>query len=147
VLDSLFGINDTVYLHKPEKTIAGCYAVIAIDSVGNRSAFSNVICITPATCSKYEIPNVFTPNNDEYNQFLKPKPDYTSIDHIDMKIYDRWGREVFKTNDPEINWNGEDSFTHQPCSDGAYFYVCDVYENGLCGVVKYTLRGSVTILR
>jgi gliding motility-associated-like protein len=147
LLDSLFGINDTVYLHKPDKTIAGCYAVVAIDSVGNKSLFSNITCINTKRCSKYEIPNVFTPNDDEYNQLLKPKPKYTSIDHIDMKIFDRWGREVFTTNDPEINWNGKENLTDQPCSDGAYFYVCDVYENSLCGVTKYTLHGSVTILR
>jgi gliding motility-associated-like protein len=147
LLDSLFGINDTVYLHKPVNTIAGCYAVIAIDSVGNKSTLSNIVCINTGRCNKYEVPNVFTPNDDEYNQLLKPKPKYTSIDHIDMKIFDRWGREVFKTNDPEINWNGKENLTDQPCSDGAYFYVCDVYENSLCGVTKYTLRGSVTILR
>jgi gliding motility-associated-like protein len=90
---------------------------------------------------------VFTPNDDEYNQLFQPKPNFTSIDHIDMKIYDRWGKEVFKTTDPRINWDGKDSFTKQPCSDGAYFYVCDVYENNLCDVSKYTLRGTITILR
>jgi gliding motility-associated-like protein len=147
LIDSVSGIDDTIYRHKPDLTIAGCYGVIAMDSVGNKSRFSNTVCINTDRCHKYEIPNVFTPNGDDYNQFLKPKPNYTSVDHIDMTIFDRWGREVFTTNDADINWDGKDKTTHQMCSDGAYFYICDVYENSLCGSVKHTLRGSVTILR
>jgi len=147
LIDSVSGIDDTTYVHKPNLTIAGCYAVIAMDSVGNKSEFSNTVCINIDRCSIYEIPNVFTPNGDDYNQLLKPKPGYTSVDHIDMTILDRWGREVFSTNEPGINWDGNDKTTNQACSDGAYFYVCDVYENSLCGTVKRTLKGSVTILR
>jgi len=147
LIDSLTGIDDTTYLHKPNLTIAGCYAVISMDSVGNKSEFSNTVCINFDRCSIYEIPNVFTPNGDDYNELLNPKPNYTSVDHIDMTISDRWGREVFSTNDPMINWDGKDKTTQQMCSDGAYFYICDVYENGLCGTVKRTLKGSVTILR
>jgi gliding motility-associated-like protein len=147
LIDSVSGIDDTTYLHKPSLTIAGCYAVIAMDSVGNKSGFSNTVCINIDRCSIYEIPNVFTPNGDDYNQLLRPKPGYTSVDHIDMTILDRWGREVFSTNEPGINWDGNDKTTNQACSDGAYFYVCDVYENSLCGTVKRTLKGSVTILR
>ena len=51
------------------------------------------------------------------------------------------------TGDPDIKWDGTDMTTHQSCSDGVYFYLCDVYENSLCGVVKRTLKGTVTILR
>jgi gliding motility-associated-like protein len=147
LIDSVTGINNTTYLHRPDFTIAGCYAVIAIDSAGNKSEFSNTVCVDISQCAIYEIPNIFTPNGDDYNPVLKPKPNFTSVDHIDMKIFDRWGREVFSTSDPEINWDGNDMTTGQMCSDGAYFYVCDVYENGLCGTAKRTLRGTVTILR
>jgi gliding motility-associated-like protein len=147
MIDSLAGINDTTYIHKPDLTITGCYAVVAVDSVGNRSGFSNIECITLERCTMYEIPNVFTPNGDEYNELLKPLPGYTSVDHIDLQILDRWGREVFTTSDPEIKWDGKDKTTGQNCSDGAYFYVCNVYLNDLCGLVTKTLKGSVTILR
>ncbi|MEI6899943.1 MAG: gliding motility-associated C-terminal domain-containing protein, partial [Bacteroidota bacterium] len=146
LLDSVYGINDTTYLHKPLNTIAACYAVMAVDSVGNRSRMSDTVCITVDSCSQYQIPNVFTPNGDEYNQLLIPKK-YTSVDHISLEIIDRWGRSVFKTNDPAIRWDGTDMTTHQPCSDGTYFYLCDVYENSLCGTVKRTLKGTITILR
>ncbi len=36
LLDSVSGIDDTIYRHKPDLTIAGCYGVVAMDSVGNK---------------------------------------------------------------------------------------------------------------
>lgn len=146
VLDSVYGKNDTTYTHQPPNTIAGCYGVVAVDSVGNRSAMSNVACINIDRCSLFWIPNLFTPNGDTYNEMLVPGA-YTSVDHIELDIRDRWGRQVFTTNDPQIRWDGNDATTGQACSDGVYFYVCDVYENSLCGMVKRVLKGTVTILR
>jgi gliding motility-associated-like protein len=64
-----------------------------------------------------------------------------------MKIFDRWGKEVYVTSDPEINWDGRDKNTHLPCSDGVYYYVCEVYVIALCGNQKMILKGAVTILR
>ena len=64
-----------------------------------------------------------------------------------MQIFDRWGKEVFETRDPDINWDGKDRTTHQLCSDGTYFYICDVFEITLAGIVKRNLRGSVTLLK
>jgi gliding motility-associated-like protein len=146
LLDSVFGRLDTIYEHFPPNTIAGCYAVVAIDSVGNRSGYSNTSCININRCSLYQIPNVFTPNGDGYNDLLIPRS-YTSVDHIELDIRDRWGRQVFTSTDPAILWNGTDMTTGQACSDGAYFYVCDVYENTLCGMSRRVLKGTVTILR
>ena len=144
--DSISNPFDTVYLHKPDLTIAGCYAVVAIDSVGNRSAFSNIVCVDYTNCPVYTLPNVFTPNGDGKNDLLRPFP-YTSVDHINLTLFDRWGKKVFETNDPDINWDGKDLTTGQPCSDGVYFYVCDVFEITLTGLFQRTLKGSVTILR
>jgi hypothetical protein len=64
-----------------------------------------------------------------------------------MKIFNRWGNLVFTTSDPEINWDGRDKYTHSPCSDGVYYYICDVYVNALCGSIKVVLKGAVNILR
>lgn len=146
VIDSLTNIYDTTYEHKPVQSIVGCYAVSAIDSAGNESDLSNIICIDYTACPVYRLPRAFTPNGDAWNDLFIPFP-YTSVDHVNMIMFDRWGREVFKTNDPDIKWDGKDETTNQPCSDGVYFYLCDVYEITLTGLQKRTLRGSVTILR
>jgi len=146
ILTSIIGANDTTFIHHGTFTIAGCYAVTAIDSIGNESDFSNKVCIDIDTCSVYSLPNVFTPNNDGRNDYFIPFP-YTSVERIEMKIFNRWGRIMFETNDPNINWDGKNKNNNSDCAAGVYFFVCDVYEIRLTGFTKRTLTGSVTILR
>jgi gliding motility-associated-like protein len=120
---------------------------MAIDSVGNISKMSNVVCIEYTACPQFTLPNIFTPNGDGKNDFFVPFPGYTSVSEVNMKIFDRWGKLVFETQNPEINWDGTDKTTNQPCSDGTYFYICDVVEITLNGPVQRNLHGSLTILR
>jgi gliding motility-associated-like protein len=146
LIDSTTPATSTSYEHFNSGIITGCYAVIAVDSVGNKSDFSNFACIDNDTCSVYKLPNVFTPNFDGYNDVYHPFP-YTSVDKVEMSIFNRWGGMVYETEDPDINWDGKDMTTDQDCSDGVYFYVCKVYEITLFGVVPRELKGSITILR
>ncbi len=134
------------YSHSDLLTIAGCYSVVAMDSVGNRSAMSDTVCIDSDVCGKYRLPNIFTPNGDERNDFFVPFP-YTSVEKIDLQIVNRWGNVVFTTQDPAIKWNGKIQGSGQEVSDGVYYYICDVYELTLKGTVKRTLRGSVTVIK
>ncbi|MDX5417919.1 MAG: gliding motility-associated C-terminal domain-containing protein [Hymenobacteraceae bacterium] len=81
-------------------------------------------------------PNVFTPNGDGLNDFFEipglPADVCTSaFQHI--RIYNRWGKEVFASNDNTFKWDGKD------VNDGIYFYVIDF------GADKF--RGSVTLVR
>lgn len=146
LIDSTQPATSTSYDHFNNGSVAGCYAVIAVDSAGNRSIYSNVACIDYDTCSVYSLPNVFTPNFDGYNDLYTPFP-YTSVERVDMTIFNRWGGVVFETEDPNINWDGKDKTTNQDCAQGTYFYVCKVYEITLYGVVPRELKGSITLLR
>jgi gliding motility-associated-like protein len=148
LIDSVTGVNDTSFLHHNSHSIVGCYSIVAVDSVGNRSDFSNTVCIDYTACPDYLywLPNVFTPNGDGVNDLFKPRP-YTSVSGISIQIFNRWGRIVYETSDPDINWDGRDSSTKEPCAEGTYFYVCDVYEVTLTGPQKRTLHGSITLLR
>jgi gliding motility-associated-like protein len=138
---------ETNFVHTPNATIAGCYLVTAVDSIGNESDFSNKVCVNADTCANYRLPNVFTPNRDGFNELFVPFPDYTSVEKINLQIFNRWGGVVFETEDPEINWDGKNMNTNRDCPEGVYFYVCDVFEIGLEGLTKRTITGSVTILR
>jgi gliding motility-associated-like protein len=146
LLDSTSPASVTTYDHFNNGNITGCYAVIAVDSVGNLSAYSNSACINNDTCSVYALPNVFTPNDDMYNDTYYPYP-YTSVERVDMTIFNRWGNIVYETEDPNINWDGRDYKNNSKCSDGVYFYVCKVYEITLYGIKPRELRGSITLLR
>lgn len=145
LIDSVSPAELTTYSHFNQGNITGCYAVTAIDSAGNQSEFSNVVCVDYDACSKYALPNVFTPNDDGYNDKFHPFP-YTSVERVEMTIFNRWGSIVYETEDPGINWDGRHYRTGAKCSDGVYFYVCLVHELTLFGTVTRELRGSVTIL-
>ncbi len=146
LIDSTSPAENTNYNHFNEGSITGCYAVTAIDSVGNQSLFSNVVCIDNDTCSVYSLPNVFTPNFDGYIDTFYPFP-YTSVEKVKMTIFNRWGNIVYETEDPDINWDGKDYKNGTDCAEGTYFYVCYVYELTLQGTRQRELRGSITLLR
>jgi gliding motility-associated-like protein len=146
LVQTVFGATDTSYYHVLSSTITGCYRMQAVDSVGNLSIMSNIVCIDLDNCIGYRLPNIFTPNNDNHNDYFIPFP-FSSVEKINMQIFNRWGNLVFRTDDPNINWDGKIMGTNQPASDGTYFYVCDVFELGLNGTRKRTLRGSITIVR
>ena len=134
------------YTHR-NPSINGCYQVAAIDSTGNLGERSEIICVSSDSCSNYKLPNVFTPNDDPYNQYFQPLPGYSLVDKVDMTIFNRWGRIVFQTQDPQIMWDGRNMNSNQPCDEGVYFYVCDVFEITLEGLSKRTINGTVTLLR
>jgi len=64
-----------------------------------------------------------------------------------MTIFNRWGKVMFTTQDPEINWDGKNQNNNQDCEEGVYYYVCDVYVVTLQGELVINMQGSVTIVR
>jgi len=155
ILIGTFGSSSFFYNYRPEQTIAGCFFIVAEDIHGNIDTTSyNQVCISIDDCPRYRLPNVFTPNSDSYNDLFTPFPGYTSVEKIDIRIYNRWGVLVFETSDPAINWDGKDKSSNTDCADGVYFYTCDVYE--VVGspetpeekrLQKRTLTDSVHLLR
>ncbi|MDP4291028.1 MAG: gliding motility-associated C-terminal domain-containing protein [Bacteroidota bacterium] len=146
-IDSTLSANDTVILNAPKNGIAGCYAVVAVNSKGVESAKSNIVCADVNACPQYRLPNVFTPNGDEYNDKFRPFPGY-SVLKVNMHIFNRWGEMVFETTDPEINWDGKSRTTKKDCASGVYFYTCEVYEQDSSGKAqKRILKGAIELLR
>jgi gliding motility-associated-like protein len=84
-----------------------------------------------------EMPNVFTPNGDIYNPVFKPIV-FENILEAKLTIINRWGKEIFNTDDIEQGWNGENT------PSGVYYWRI-VYEgkNGKLG----TSKGWVHLLR
>ncbi len=104
----------------------GAYYVTAIDSFGNESLPS---VIEKYCCIDYQLPNIFTPNGDNKNDYFTPQIN-RSVEKVDMKIYNRWGNLVYETDDPAINWDGKHIDTGVLLQDGVYYYVCEIY--GIC---------------
>ena len=66
---------------------------------------------------------------------------------MEMNIFNRWGKIMYTTDDPEINWDGINQNNNQECPDGVYFYTCEVFVVTLTGLDQFNLKGSVTIFR
>ena len=136
-------VDETGITHVDGLSIAGCYLVTAVDSVGNESAFSNEVCAD--NCPVYELPNVFTPNGDGQNDLFGPFP-YRGVKLVDLQVFNRWGDVVFEATDPDIDWDGTHQESGEPLSDGVYYYVCLVTFERLRGDEQVTRTGYVHIL-
>ncbi len=144
--------NNAFFLHQGLEVVTGCYYVTATDTNNNVSQASEISCVDWDSCPLYELPNVFTPNGDQYNDTFIPL-NYPStnpkanVERIELVIFTRWGNTVFQTNDPLINWDGKNQTTGIDCADGTYFYKCKVFFQSLDGEIEHQLQGSITIIR
>jgi gliding motility-associated-like protein len=131
--------------HRPEFGLIGCYAVSAVDFLGNESPLSDTICVD--NCPRYELPNAFTPNGDGQNDQFVPYP-FCFIDRVDFKVFNRWGQLVFEASDPQINWDGR-NLAGDELPAGAYFFVCRVFEQRLGGEKETAkpLSGYIQLVR
>lgn len=72
-------------------------------------------------------PNVFSPNNDQVNDFFYINPYYNT--NIEVHIYDRWGKEMYSSDNYELCnpltgefcWDGTDK-NGDECISGVYMY-------------------------
>ena len=71
--------------------------------------------------SSVEIPNVFTPNGDGFNDFFSAET--IGISQMDGVIFNRWGEEVYKWEGPNGGWDGRTFPAGVACAEGTYFYV------------------------
>ena len=109
----------------------GSYWIVLVvtDEFGCTDTATVNYIVTPADI---EIPNVFSPNNDGYNDRF----DIRNIAFFrnELAIFNRWGNKVYEAKDYRNQWNA------QGLPDGTYYYVL-VLEDGR----EFT--GHVTVLR
>lgn len=144
VLVPIETINDKnimQYKHYPGDIVAGCYAVSAFDILGNEGLKSVMICVD--SCQFYEIPNVFTPNGDGFNDRLLAKTSGL-VERVDFRLFNRSGLLIFATEKPRLDWDG--TYNGRLVSPGVYFYQCDVFENRITGLEQFHLSGFIHII-
>ncbi|HXU25887.1 MAG TPA: gliding motility-associated C-terminal domain-containing protein, partial [Bacteroidia bacterium] len=144
-IDSILNVNDTTYTANVNtQNIAGCYVIVAVDSVGNQSPLDNETCTD--NCPEYELPNIFTPNGDNVNDLYVPvKNRY--IQSVDFTLYNRWGEVVYENTNPALGWDGKSKQMKQPVPDGVYFYTCTVNERHFYGIKEIKLKGFVQLIK
>jgi gliding motility-associated-like protein len=143
VVAEINNANETTYRHISPESLAACYQVTAIDSFGNESQPSVIVCID--SCAGYDLPNVFSPDGDQHNEIFKSYNPNNYVNKVNMRIFNRWGKLVFKTENPNINWDGRDMDSQKFVPTGVYYYLCDVFEPRLTGVEARTITGFITV--
>jgi gliding motility-associated-like protein len=93
----------------------------------------------------FYVPNIFTPDGDDYNETFQPV--FTSgFDKFDyhLTIFNRWGEIIFESYDASQGWNGHygDGGLVQ---DGVYIWQIDFKET--MSDKQHTHRGHVTVLK
>ncbi len=89
-----------------------CYKVTAevdlvIPGFINTTVFShsNIQCLTPSP--QIVTPTAFAPLG--LNNTFKPIISFGTSENYTFRIWDRWGRELFSTTDPNEGWDGTDN--------------------------------------
>jgi gliding motility-associated-like protein len=141
LLETITDKNTFTYKHFPGETVAACYAISAYDAAGNEGVKSEMVCID--SCNFYEIPNVFTPNGDGFNDQLIAKTSGL-VQKVDFKLFNRNGLLLYSTDKPKIEWDG--TYKGRIVSPGVYFYQCDVYENRISGLELFHISGFVHVI-
>ncbi len=87
------------------------------------------------------VPNAFSPNGDGTNEMFAPTA--VGVKSYELRIYNRWGEEIFNSKTPEIGWDG--NFPNgKPAPFGAYTW--SVFAKGANDKV-ITKTGIVTLLK
>ena len=94
--------NQTSFNHSYSDT--GWFEVehVVINSFGCPDTSTAMIRINPETL--IFVPNAFTPNEDNKNPIFFATA--VGIKEFSLKIFNRWGEEIFETVDPKIGWDG-----------------------------------------
>gem|GEM_PF-234008 len=105
------------------------------------------------------MPNVFSPNKDEENELFGPiavREDNGEqiglvnvekyMSKYDLRIYNRWGKEVFFSTGSRPFWDGKSDGSES--GEGTYFYVLNYTEDcTLQPVSPKSVKGTLTLLR
>jgi gliding motility-associated-like protein len=64
------------------------------------------------------MPNAFTPNGDGLNDVFLPKHHLNLGIGFKMIIFNKWGEEIYTTDDVSIGWDG--TYKGKPCPIDEY---------------------------
>lgn len=87
-----------------------------------------------------QVPQIFSPGREKNNTL---SVNYTNVENFEITVYNRWGIEVFKSNDPDFVWDGKD-LSGEYLLTGTYVYI--IKANG-SGKRNYLNKGTITVLR
>jgi len=118
------------------------FIVTVTDDLGCYGTAEITVEVTQPECDESDIfiPNMFTPNGDNINDVFTVESNF--IEEQNIVIYNRWGEEIFSSNEPDAEWDG--TYKGKPVSSDVYaYYVRIICING----VEYSKKGNITVFR
>jgi gliding motility-associated-like protein len=88
------------------------------------------------------IPNAFTPNSDGINDAFFPVGNVIFDGNFELKIYDRFGAEIFSSNSIDKKWNGAFQNEGEILPFGVYVYQLNYFDEARH---LKTLKGHLTL--
>jgi gliding motility-associated-like protein len=112
------------------------------DANGCTATVSHPVKVKDITAAYF--PNAFTPDSDGLNDYFKPVGIY--ITEYRLEIFDRWGRLVFMSEDPEAGWDG--TINDKMAPGGVYVWSARFNHDYGSDVTRdLQLYGTVTLIR
>ncbi|MEJ7674450.1 MAG: gliding motility-associated C-terminal domain-containing protein [Chitinophagaceae bacterium] len=148
----LLGSGGIDYLWSPSNVLDDPLAQNPIASLQNDTRFNVVVkdtlgCVGTSTVLvkvykgvTYYIPNAFTPNGDGINDVFRAIAPGIQTNYF--RIFNRWGKLMFQTNNTSKGWNGIHLGVPQPSA----VYVWIIKGLDLSGKIV-ELKGTVTLIR
>jgi gliding motility-associated-like protein len=109
--------------HTYSDTGTYCVNLIASNAMGCTDTVTHCLIVNPIFT--LYIPNSFTPNQDGVNESFMIYGN--GISTIDVKIFDRWGEEIFNFTDINKGWGGH-TRNGSLCQQDTYVYHVDVVD-------------------
>lgn len=121
-------------------TEAGNYTInlYVMNDAGCEDTSTYSFCVLPEI--PIFVPDIFSPNGDGNNDVLYVRGN--GIARMDFRIYNRWGEEVFVSNDVSRGWDGQ--LRGSPSQSGSYFYTLKIR---LSNDAPLTITGEVILVR
>ena len=91
------------------------------------------------------IPNAITFGDDGVNDVWGVYAELSRLESIRTQVFDRWGEQVFETNEPTGRWTGAASGGAHYVPDGIYLYTVLVKWAGEIEPRRY--QGHITVIR
>jgi gliding motility-associated-like protein len=96
----------------------------------NYSVTESVILENEIDLTGFFVPNVITPNGDDYNDKLSLPPEVASCFDYTIDIYNRWGDLIYIMTQDTPGFSGRNQNGNE-VPDGVYFYTLEI-ENHPC---------------
>lgn len=112
------------------------FLLVAANTLGCTDTDEVKIIVT-----NFSIPNAFSPNADGINDVFKIVCANEWTDLKSFRIYNRWGQNVFYTDNINDPWDG--TFKGELCPADTYFYLAEIS----IGSKDYTTKGDITLIR